>query len=572
MTAVRSRIRASWPGDPAGGQWCVVGQCDQMPERLLNVAPILERAVSEVASVFDLFEVGVYCVNVKGFFTYVNPAGEALLGWDRGELLGRHAHDTIHHSRPDGTPFPREECPFYQALQCARAERNVDDVFWTRDGSALHVGHTIAPLYEGEEHVGSIIAFADIGERQRATELLHARAAQQAALAELGLRALGGGPPRELLEHASGMVAQMLNVELAHVLELIDEEGLRLVAGVGWRPGTVGEAHIGLDRESQAGFALAYDQAVLVEDWRTETRFRSPPLLHDHGVISGAVVVIRGRDRPWGTEPWGVLGAHSRSPRAFTAEDLAFLQSVANTLALAIERRDAEREVSKLADERQRIMADSLDAEDRTRERISQLLHDDVLQSLLSARQDLASAEQRENIRDDAVRLARDAVVQAITGLRHAVAGLHPVTLVQGGLVEAIRATAEVHARRGGFDVTLAAEPEASGVRDQLIASLARELLHNVAQHSQASHVAINLHRAQDEVVFEVADDGRGMDPDRPREALDAGHIGLASIAMRVEACGGRLQLDSSPGEGALVRVTLPVGPTLGPSGGSRSL
>ncbi len=53
--------------------------------------------------------------------------------------------------------------------------------------------------------------------------------------------------------------------------------------------------------------------------------------------------MIRGRDRPWGTEPWGVVGAHIRSPRTFTAEDVNCLQAVANTLA--IERSDAEQEL-----------------------------------------------------------------------------------------------------------------------------------------------------------------------------------------------------------------------------------
>jgi signal transduction histidine kinase len=74
--------------------------------------------------------------------------------------------------------------------------------------------------------------------------------------------------------------------------------------------------------------------------------------------------------------------SRARSP---PKEDLAFLQSVANTLALAIERREAEKEVTVLADERRRIMADALDAEDRTRERISQLLHDEVLAELRNA-------------------------------------------------------------------------------------------------------------------------------------------------------------------------------------------
>jgi PAS domain S-box-containing protein len=534
-----------------------------MPDELSFGSSVLERGISEVGPVFDLFEIGVYCVNLEGCFKYVNPAGEALLGWGADELLERHAHDTIHHSRSDGSPFPREECPFYEALVRGSAEREFDDVFWRKDGSPLQVSHSIAPLHEDGKHAGSIVVFADVGERQRDGELLRARAAQQAGLAELGLRALGGGPLQELLEHASATVANILGVPFSHVLELIGEEhGLRLVAGVGWRPGIVGAAYVGLDRESQAGFALASDQPVVVEDWGVERRFRSPSLLHEHDVMSGIVVVIHGRDRPWGTEPWGVLGAHSRLPRAFSPVDIAFLQSVANTLALAIERSEAEREVSVLADERRRIMADALAAEDRTREQISQLLHDEVLQSLLSARQDLARAQRTAGGNDDLVTRARETVLEAIAELRDAVTALHPVTRVRGGLLEAIRAIADVHARRGGFGVSLNVEPEASGVRDQLIVSLARELLSNAAQHAEASHVAINLRHAREGVLFEVADDGRGMDPDRPREALDSGHIGLASIAMRVEACGGRFELESRPGEGTRVRVMLPAGPT----------
>jgi signal transduction histidine kinase len=219
----------------------------------------------------------------------------------------------------------------------------------------------------------------------------------------------------------------------------------------------------------------------------------------------------------------------------------------------------AER-VAKLADERRRIMADALDAEDRTREQISQLLHDEVLQSLLSARQDLAKTQRTARTGDDAVTQAREAIAQAIGELRNAVAALHPVTLAKGGLAAAIRATADIHARRGGFEVTLDVAPDAGGARDQLIVSLAQELLNNAARHARASHVSITLHRMAESLVFEVADDGCGMDAGRPGEALARGHVGLASIAMRVEACGGRFQLTTGDGEGTRVRVALPAG------------
>ena len=98
----------------------------------------------------------------------------------------------------------------------------------------------------------------------------------------------------------------------------------------------------------------------------------------------------------------------------------------------------------------------------------------------------------------------------------------------------------------------------ADGTHDQLIISVTRELLRNVSQHANASLVTINLQRMDGEVILEVADDGSGMNPDRPAEALEAGHVGLASIAMRADACGGRFELTSHPGEGTRVRLAPP--------------
>ena len=547
-----------------------------MPDRLLNVPAILEAGVSDVVSVFDAFDVGIYCADLDGIFTYVNPAGQTLLGWDAEELLGRRAHDVIHHSRPDGSPFPLDECPFYAALQRGAAERTLDDVFWTKDGSPVSVAHTIAPLYQDGQRIGAIVVFSDISERRRYTELLRGRAAQQAALAAVGLEALGGGGLQELLDRACVLVAETLDVELSQVLELLPgEAGLRMVAGVGWREGVVGETTLGLDRGSLAGFALACDQPVVVEDLGAETRFRAPPLLLEHEVVSGVSVVIHGGDRPRGTDPWGALNAHSRHRRTFTADEVSFLCTIANTLALAIERADAERElrerntemtvlaeeVGKLADDRRRVMADALDAEDRTRARISQLLHDEVLQSMLTARQDLAKAGATETARDHLITSAKEAVVAAITELRSAVVALHPVTLERGGLPSAVKSTADLHAARAGFDVGLNLEPEAGGVHDQLIISLVRELLNNAAQHADANHVTITLRRVKDGVLLEVVDDGRGMHPAHAREALDQGHVGLASIALRVESLGGSFQLVTDRGEGTLARVWIPAEP-----------
>ena len=548
-----------------------------------------------MASVFDAFGVGIYCVDLDGRFTYVNPAGQALLGWGAEELLGRLVHDTIHHSHPDGSLFARGDCPLYRALELGTAGQELDDLFWRKDGSPLEVAQTIAPLHENDERVGAIVVFIDVRQRRRDTELLRSRAAQQSALAQLGLLALGGGSLQALLEKATVLVAETLDVDLTGALELDpDAHCLRLRAGVGFRTGRVGTATVETGRGSLAGFTVARDEPVVVEDLRTERRFRPPPLMVEHGIVSALGVVIHSRNDLQGTVPWGVLGAHTCSPRTFTEEDINFLHTVANTLGLAIERNDAEHafrqrnreiaelaeQVSKLADDRRRIMADALDAEDRTREQISQLLHDEVLQSLLTARQDLAKLGPTAGAAErDAASRGREAIVAAIRELRNAVVALHPVTLEQAGLPSAIKAIADLHAKRGGFEVTLNIEPRVSGLRDQLIVSLAQELLSNIGKHAQASHVTITLRRTRNRIVFEVADDGRGMTPARrqrgararargPRVDRDAGRVtrrngsnspatqmrALASAACfrskrRALAPAGRLRLAERPAE-----------------------
>jgi PAS domain S-box-containing protein len=545
-----------------------------VPDRLLKIPAVLERGVSDVASVFDAFGVGIYCLDLQGRCTYINPTAEALLGWNAEELYGRFIHDAIHHSYPDGSPFASADCQLHQALELGTAGQELDDLFWCRDGSSLEVAYTISPLHEADELIGAIVVFVDVRERRRDHELLRSRAAQQSALAELGLLALGGSSLQALLESATHLVAQTLDVDLAGALELDpDTRCLRLRAGVGFRAGRVGTATVEPGEASLAGFTVARGEPVVVEDLRTERRFRPPPLMVEHDVVSALGVVIHSRNDLEGTVPWGVLGASTRSPRVFTEDDVNFLHTVANTLGLAIERNDAAQElrqrneeiaelaeqVAKLADDRRRIMADALDAEDRTRAQISQLLHDDVLQSLLSARQDLAKVTASERASANAASQAGEAIVGAIRELRGAVVALHPVTLEQGGLASAITAIADLHAARGGFEMSLNLEPSAGGLRDQLIVSLAQELVRNVAQHAEASHVMITLRRTREGLIFEVADDGCGMDPGRPKEALDRGHVGLASVAMRVESLGGSFELTTGPGEGTRIRTVIPV-------------
>jgi signal transduction histidine kinase len=350
---------------------------------------------------------------------------------------------------------------------------------------------------------------------------LEVRAAEQAAIAELSLLALGGMSPEELMEAVVSAIAETLALEHVAVIEYSRGSGpSRLRAGVGWRMG---------------------DAAI--ED-----------------APCGITVVVRSRE-----STWGKLEVRSRTPRDFTGHDVDFLRSAANTLGMAIasavddeELRRRSAEITRLATARQRIVAEALAAEDRARERISQQLHDELLQSLFVIRQDLAEVVD-DPARTDLIVRARDGVQEAIRSLRAAVFDIHPVVLERGGLRSAVAAVAQHHAGLGGFEIEVEIEPGAEGQHARLLLSLVRELLTNVVRHAGASHAAVRLWREGDEVRLEVSDDGCGIDPDAGLHGLDRGHIGLASAAQRVEALSGRFELMGRQGGGTIAAAAIPL-------------
>ena len=240
--------------------------------------------------------------------------------------------------------------------------------------------------------------------RSGEAELL-ARARQQAAVAELGRRALEGNDLQALMEEATVSVAGVLDVEYAKVLELLPGgEELLLRTGVGWGEGLVGRATVGAGSDSQAGYTLLSDEPIVVNDLRSEARFNGPPLLREHGVVSGMSAVIRGRSRPF-----GVLGAHKKEHRAFTDDDVNFLRAVANVLAAAIERERAEQAMREI--------------KEAERARMARDLHDGVLQDLsyTAAAMGVMMLEVEGTKLEGQLQGAIDAVWRAAQGLREAV-------------------------------------------------------------------------------------------------------------------------------------------------------
>jgi two-component system, NarL family, sensor kinase len=212
--------------------------------------------------------------------------------------------------------------------------------------------------------------------------------------------------------------------------------------------------------------------------------------------------------------------------------------------------------VNRLAEERSRLLADALEAEQRERRALAESLHDHALQNLLSARHELQ--EVGEAMAHPALDRADRALTDTVAQLREAVFELHPYVLEEAGLEAALRSVALEAASRAGLVLELDLRYERRHPREPLLFSAARELLTNVVRHAQASRVTVRLVEADGACELAVEDDGRGFATERLTARVAEGHVGLASQRVRVEAAGGSMTIASAPGGGARVAIRLP--------------
>lgn len=177
---------------------------------------------------------------------------------------------------------------------------------------------------------------------------------QQAALAEFGSFALRCDDLDAVLAQACRLVRRGVGTELSKVLERQPDGRTLLVrAGDGWAPGIVGHAVVAASKGSAAGTALETGMPVVSDDVDREDRFSSPSVLRDHGVRSLANVVILGAgDGP----PFGVLEVDSRRRRAFSDDDIAFLQGYANLIAAAVQRQAGDAALRAATEDRERLL------------------------------------------------------------------------------------------------------------------------------------------------------------------------------------------------------------------------
>jgi two-component sensor histidine kinase/putative methionine-R-sulfoxide reductase with GAF domain len=178
---------------------------------------------------------------------------------------------------------------------------------------------------------------ASLGKAELAAALARVRDYQQ-VLAAFSRNASQALPRERLLHHAAAQVARVTHIKHAKVLRYRPDKGdLLLEAGVGWKPGIVGHATLGIDSRSPPGRTMQTGAPVTVEDLPNDPEYRYSELLRNHGIVSllNVPVMIDGRT-------WGVLEVDTVQATKFDEWDVDFMSTFANMIGGALARLEAE--------------------------------------------------------------------------------------------------------------------------------------------------------------------------------------------------------------------------------------
>ncbi len=139
----------------------------------------LEASESSIRRILESSADGLFGIDNQGVFTFINPAACNMLGLDPAKAIGQPVHPLIHHSYPDGSPYPDSECPSHKAIAAGHGIRVDNEVYWHSDGHPVPVMYAAHPIIERGETKGAVVSFVDVSQ-QRAAEEARQQAMQAA--------------------------------------------------------------------------------------------------------------------------------------------------------------------------------------------------------------------------------------------------------------------------------------------------------------------------------------------------------------------------------------------------------
>jgi PAS domain S-box-containing protein len=479
-----------------------------------------------------------------------NPAAGVMHGCPIEDFVGQHPPAFIH---------PDSQAKFTKNLETARSGGTYDDVsvHLRTDGAPVHVevrgvacavGDRTGVLEIGRDISGRVLA------DQQFRNLTAERANEQTALAQISVTLASA-----LELHPDVILDQLRTIiHYTHAAIFALEEGglvSRALRGLA-PPDPGGDLHVPLDDPETLAVLFDGDGPVRIADvhgtdpsavlFRSLLNDREDDLFQEIRSWMWVPLAVKGRII-------GGLGIGHTRPDYFTGYHAELVLTVASQAAIAMVNSELYEHAQTLAalEERQRL---------------AQSLHDAVNQSLFSAALiaevlprlwDRDPQEARQSL-EDLRRLTSGAMAEMRTMLLE----LRPSALTDADLVDLLHLLSSALTGRTNIPVTLTITGQGS-LKGQgrlpaevqiALYRICQETLNNIAKHSWATQVEIDISYDQDAIQLRLCDNGRGFDPDR----IASGHYGLEMIRERAEAVDADLEIASLPGEGTEISFRWP--------------
>lgn len=485
----------------------------------------------------------------EGTFLFVNEAFARLAGFQPADLVGVNAASVLH---PDSLTAARRN---WQAIRAGNSRSPYELTLVDRHHQP-HILETTGTIIEYQGKRALVWFTRDISERKAREEELRRRNRELTALNAVASAMSGSLAADDILDRALHQTLTALDLQIGWIFVRTSDHGVRLAACHGLPNDASGKFP-----RCDCGQVLMDGKPVVVTPAGDEcvTRYTS-----SQGISSlcHATVPLQARD-----EILGVLSVAAKSPEVFDQAEIDLLVAVGRQVGVALQNARLWAEVRRREQVRGELLKRVIGAQEEERRRIARELHDGIGQSLNALVFGLntieASLQQEpEQVPTQIARLKISAS-DTVKELQDIIYDLRPTLLDDLGLIMALRWYAQERLQTHGIQVTFDVPQQELRLPQEIETALFRigqEAMTNIVKHAQARHVTIFLQPGPGYVRLDITDDGVGFSLDTQAGQDGRPAWGLLGMQERANLLGGELAVESEPGQGVRVSVTLPLG------------
>jgi len=556
IEAIASTRLITYEGDNA-----ILGVITDITERK-KAEETVKESQKFLNDIIDHIPDPIFIKNRKHEWILLNRALSEMLGYPRDQMLGKSDHDF----------FPKKQADFFwkKDEQMFRTGKVVDipeEPITDAEGN-VHWLHTKkAPLKDPSGKISTLVGIIrDITDQKKAVEALR-KSRDLNTILQISYRITQIHDLDEMLELACEETAKALGVDRCSVSIIDEEKKTGEVKAVYVKnqphPKIMGTRYLLKDfprlvrlhgRKEKFVYAPQVEKASLSQSERDYFRAE--------GVKSFVIVPIDTGKKLLGA----ILVASMEKERVFAEPEIAFVQTLANHLAIAVENVKLMGLVKEQAENLKVLSQRVITAQEEERRRLAQELHDDIGQILTVMKLNMEmskkgispeSAQILDRIEDN------EALVdQTLDKVRNLTTDLRPPMLDDFGLIPTLRWYIDNFSERTEVKVALRVDNYRGVVPkdvEMVLYRITQEALTNVAKHAKATQVSITLEKKNDYALLTVRDDGIGFDADLiMKEQKARKGFGLFNIKERVKLLNGNFSITSKPKKGTRLQVRIP--------------